>query len=187
MVFDEKKRDIDMKTLKLVTVLVAALMAPVSPSFAQPASSAQPQVLQDGEGAKVMRFENMYKTRFVEIFLAGRDAKTGKTVAACYNSMYTPKGSPTSRDTAPQAWAEGLDMDKLKKEFGVAGASLNGPKIWMPDWVELKVGKAREFNGRQFNWVAQLEIGEKGGIADSGGELHDAGRVLQRLRQDRRA
>ena len=38
---------------------------------------------------------------------------------------------------------------------------LNGPKIWMPDWVEVKVGKAQEFNGREFNWVAQLNISGK--------------------------
>lgn len=157
---------VDMKTLRLAVLTVAALMAPMASSFAQATPAAEPQVLRDGDGAKVMRFENMGNTRFVEIFLAGREAKTGKMVAACYNSMYTAKGKPASKDTAPQAWVEGLDMEKLKKQFGVVGASLNGPKIWMPDWVELKVGKEREFNGRTFNWVAQLDIGEKGGIGE---------------------
>jgi hypothetical protein len=156
----------DMKTLRLAVLTVAALMAPMATSFAQATPAAEPQVLRDGDGAKVMRFENMHKTRFVEIFLAGREAKTGKMVAACYNSMYTAKGSPASRDTAPQAWVEGLDMEKVKKQFGVVGASLNGPKIWMPDWVEVAVGKEREFNGRKFNWVAQLDVGEKGGIGE---------------------
>jgi hypothetical protein len=30
---------------------------------------------------------------------------------------------------------EGLDLEKLAKEHGVAKVMLNGPKIWMPDWV----------------------------------------------------
>ena len=156
----------DMKTLRLAVLTVAALMAPMATSFAQATPAAEPEVLRDGDGAKVMRFENMGNTRFAEIFLTAREAKTGKMVAACYNTMYTTKGSPASRDTAPQAWVAGLDMEKVKKQFGVVVASLNGPKIWMPDWVELKVGKEREFNGRKFNWVAQLDVGEKGGIGE---------------------
>ena len=155
-----------MKTLKLAVLTVAALMAPMAESFAQATPAAEPQVLRDGDGAKFTRFENMGNTRFVEIFLAGREANTGKMVAACYNTMYTAKGSPASKETAPQAWVERLDMEKLKKQYGVVGASLNGPKIWMPDWVELKVGRQREFNGRKFNWVAQLDIGDKGGIGE---------------------
>jgi hypothetical protein len=128
--------------------------------------AAEPEVLRDGDGAKLTRCENMHKTRFLEIFLAGHEAKTGKTVAACYNTMYTTKGSPASKDTAPQAWVEGLSMEKLKSQYGVLGASLSGPKIWMPDWLDVAVGKERDFNGAKFSWVAQLEISEKGGIGE---------------------
>jgi hypothetical protein len=162
----ENQRIRTMKTMKVALLMAALVAVPVTASFAKDATPAEPKVLRDGDGAKFTRFENMHQTRFVEIFLAGREAKTGKTVAACYNSMYTAKGSPASKDTAPQAWAAGLDMEKLKKQFGVVGASLNGPKIWMPDWVELAVGRERAFNGKKFNWVAQLDISEKGGIGE---------------------
>jgi hypothetical protein len=55
-----------------------------------------PTVLADGEKAESRRVENMHKTRFIEIFLAHRDAKTGKLVAECYNTMFTSKGVPES-------------------------------------------------------------------------------------------
>ena len=71
--------------------------------------------------------------RDIEIFLAAHDSETGKLVAACYNTLFTSEGIPTSRDTAPQDLVKGLDFDQMKTEYGVVGASLNGPKIWLPD------------------------------------------------------
>ncbi|MBK7727738.1 MAG: hypothetical protein IPJ33_04310, partial [Gammaproteobacteria bacterium] len=48
--------------------------------------AAEPAVLRDGAGSKSIRVDGVHKVRFAEIFLAGRDAKTGKLVAACYNT-----------------------------------------------------------------------------------------------------
>jgi hypothetical protein len=76
-----------------------------------------PTILADGANAKSRRVENMHKTRFIENFLAHRDATTGKLVAECYNTMFTSKGIPDSKDTAPQALVEGLDFEKMKQEF----------------------------------------------------------------------
>lgn len=128
----------------------------------------EPAVLSDGVGAKSIRVENMHKVRFAEIFLAARSAKTGALVAACYNTSLYPNAVPASRDTAPQAWAEGLDFEKMKKEFGVLGASFNGPKLWMPDWIEIQNGVARTFNGVKIPWCAQLNMGNNaGGVSES--------------------
>jgi len=102
----------------------------------------------------------MHGTRYIEIFLAGCDAKTGNIVAACFNTMFTPNGIPASKDTAPQKLIEGLDMDKLKTEYGVLNASLSGPKIWQPDWVTVNAGVERDFNGIPATWVAQLNMGD---------------------------
>ena len=52
----------------------------------------------------------------------------------------------------------------MAKEYGVAKVMLNGPKIWMPDWVEVAVGKERNFNGMTAGWVAQLNLPESGNI-----------------------
>jgi hypothetical protein len=127
-----------------------------------------PAILADGANAKSKRVENMHQTRFIEIFLAHRDAKTGKLVAECYNTMFTSKGIPGSKDTAPQALVEGLDFEKMKKDLGVLGASLNGPKLWTSDWTEIDIGVERDFNGLKAAWVAQLSMGDNAkGVAET--------------------
>lgn len=127
---------------------------------------AEQKVLTDSDSAKTMRFDNMHQVRFIEIFLALQDPKTGKMVAPCYNTMYTSSGSPTSKNTAPQEMVEGLDLEKIAKENGVLKAFLNGPKLWLPDWVEVAVGKEREFNGMTAGWCAQLNLPDKGGLGE---------------------
>jgi hypothetical protein len=125
-------------------------------------------VLNDGIDAKSVRFENMHMTRFIEMFLVTPDPKSGNLVAPCYNSMGTPQGIPSSKNTAPQELVEGLDFEKIKQEYNVTSASLNGPKIWTPDWLEIEVGVVRDFNGIKAAWVAQLNMGgNKGGVSES--------------------
>ncbi len=151
-----------------VGLLAAALLTSFQPSFAQVAPPMAPKVLADSAGAKSGRFDQMHQTRFIEIFLAHRDAKTGKLVAETYNSMITVKGIPATKDTAPQAKVEGLDFGAIKMELGVLGASLNGPKLWLPDWTEIDMGVERDFNGIKASWVAQLDMGDNaGGVAES--------------------
>ena len=153
-----------MKAGLLLSVMIAAI---ATASFAQKSAAVKPNVLADGKGAKPMRVENMQQVRFIEIFLAGKDSKTGTIVAACYNSMFTSTGIPESKNTAPQELVAGLDFTKLKQEFGVMGASLNGPKIWLPDWSEVEVGVERDFNGIKAPWVAQLNMGKNTSVGES--------------------
>jgi hypothetical protein len=146
----------------LVTITVTGAV------LAQEKNAAQPKVLNDGVGAKYIHIENMHQVRFIEIFLAYRDAKTEKLVAACYNTALSTNGIPASKDTAPQALVQGLDFAKLTTEYGVLGASLNGPKLWLPDWTEIDSGVVREFNGLKAAWVATLDMGNnKGGVSES--------------------
>jgi len=154
--------------MKVFLLSTALLIAAVGGVVAQTASTTAPVIIADSAGAKSGRFDNMHKTRFIEIFLAYRDAKSGKMVAETYNSMVTAKGIPASKDTAPQALVEGLDFEKMKKDFGVLGASLNGPKLWLPDWTEIDMGVERDFNGIKASWVAQLDMGDNaGGVSES--------------------
>jgi hypothetical protein len=136
--------------------------APVEPA----AAPEQPAVLSDGADAKQDRLDDVHQVRFIEIFLVGREASTGNVVAAVYNSMNTSKGIPASNDTAPQALLEDLDFDHIKTQYGVLGASLNGPKLSLPDWVEIDVGVERDFNGLAAAWVAQLNMGDKASVGD---------------------
>ena len=161
-----------MRTMK-VALLAGSLLGALSLAFAQqtPApqpSPTEPKVLADGAGAKPGRVDNMHRVRYIEMFLAFRDPKTGKLVAGCYNPMFTSKGIPASKDTAPQAQVEGLDFEKMKKEYSLVGASLNGPKLWMPDWTEVNAGVERDFNDIKAVWVAQLDMGNNAsGVEES--------------------
>lgn len=143
-----------MSMLKRVVTMVALFAAAAAPGVAQDLPSAEPKVLSDGAGAKYTRVGDMHQARYVEILLAGREARTGNMVSACYNTMFTSKGIPASKDTAPQAQVEGLDFDRMKEELGVVSASLNGPKLWTPNWAEIEVGEERTFNGITAAWVA---------------------------------
>jgi len=80
--------------------------------------------------------------------------------------MYTPQGIPKSKDTSPQALLEGLDFDHIQKEYGVLGASLNGPKLCLTDWVEIDVGAERDFDGLAAVWCAQLNMGKNTSVAE---------------------
>lgn len=157
-----------MNRMKAGSITAALLMAAAMTCFTQGATASEPEVLTDGANAKSKRVDNMHQTRYIEIFLAAKEAKTGKLVAACYNTMFTSKGIPQSKDTAPQKLVEGLDFDKMKEKYGLLGASLNGPKIWLPDWTDIDTGVARDFNGITAMWVAQLNMGDNtGGVSDS--------------------
>jgi hypothetical protein len=145
---------------------MAALLTAAVVAYAQTVTSAEPKVLADGAGAKYIHVKNMHKVRFIEIFLAGREAKTGNLVAACYNTMFTSNGIPASKDTAPQALVQGLDFAKMKKDYGVLGASLNGPKLWLPDWADIDAGVERDFNGIKATWVAQLNMGKNTSVGE---------------------
>jgi hypothetical protein len=125
-------------------------------------------VLNDGANAKPVRVENLHLTQFIEIFLATPDPKTGKLVAPCYNTLFSPDGIPASKITAPQQLVEGLDFEKMKQEYGVKGASLNGPKLWTPDYTDIEMGEVREFNGIKAAWIAQLNMGDNaGGVSET--------------------
>jgi hypothetical protein len=157
-----------MKTMKAGLLMTFLVVATMGACYGQATSAVKPKVLADGVGAKYRRVDNLHQVRFIEIFLAHRDAKTGKLVAECYNPLFTSKGIPLSKDTAPQKQVEGLDFNKMKTEYGVLGASLNGPKLWLPDWSEIDAGVERNFNGILAAWVAQLNMGDNaGGVSES--------------------
>ena len=151
----------------VTAMLMPGLAAPVRAADATPPATAAtpvPQVLNDGVGAKPKTLKDLHLVRYIEIFLATKDPKTGKLVAPCYNSTARSAGVPKSKDTAPQADVESLDFGKMKADYGVLGASLNGPKLWMLDWVEVEVGVERDFNGIAAPWVAQLNMDKNVGV-----------------------
>lgn len=78
-------------TLVLSFLCVVVITSLVKRSFAQKTSVALPKVLADGSGAESRRVDNMHLVRYIEIFLAAREAN-GKLVAACFNTTFNPTG-----------------------------------------------------------------------------------------------
>jgi hypothetical protein len=115
-----------------------------------------PEVLSDGDHAVSKRID-MYRLRYIEIFLADIDPSTKGLIAACYGSYAMPV-IPADRDTSPQAQVAALNMDEIAKKYGVLGASLNGPKLSIADWWEIEVGKTRQFGNMEFPHTAQLNL-----------------------------
>ncbi len=162
----------NLKAMLVSTALVATtLTASLSPSFAQesaaaPAVAPESVLMHDGDGAVYKRFTGMHQVRYLEIFLAGREASSGKLVAPTYNTMFIEGAYAASKDTAPQALVEGIDLAQLKKDYNLAGASLNGPKIWTPDWSDADIGKVREFNGIKAPWVGKMYMDNAGPVSN---------------------
>ena len=111
----------------------------------------------DDADAKLMRFENVRGQRYTEILLVGGHAIIADINAGIYNTigLNDPEGTG---DTTPQAVLDRVDLDALKEEYGLYGALKNGPRLWCLDWVEVMVGKERDFNGLRARWVMWLNV-----------------------------
>ena len=141
----------EMKQTK--TFLGAALLA------AALALSGCKSLPDDGANAQSKRYDNLNQVRYLEIFLVGGNFIPGDLYGRCYNTTFAPSFDPaTSRDSAPQAYAESINLETIKKQHGALGATLNGPKQWMLDWVEIPLGTEREFNGKLIPWCADLSL-----------------------------
>lgn len=149
-----------------IKTCMAGHLAELSEGCLKALAEPEPQVLSDGANAKSTRIENSHLMRFIEVFLAGIDPSTGDVVAECYGTYANPD-IPADKDSAPQALVERLDMNELKEQYGVLGASLNGPKLWLPDWFDVDVGVVRQFGGLKAPHTAQLNLGKKVGVEDT--------------------
>ena len=111
----------------------------------------------DDESAELMRFEGVRGERYTEIFIIGGNAITKHLIGGIYNTigLNSPDGSG---DTCPQEILDKVDVDDLMKEYGAISAFKNGPRLWCLDWVEVTVGKEREFGGLHARWVMWLDV-----------------------------
>src|SRR5664279_2339976 len=82
------------------------------------------------DGAKVQskHYENLHTVRYAELFIVGGNGITGNLKANVYNTTF--RSGYTGKDSAPQAWAESINLEDLKKQWHALGSSMNGPKLW---------------------------------------------------------
>ncbi len=113
----------------------------------------------DNANAKLMHFENTRAQRYTEIFAIYGDAVTKNLTAGVYNTIGLNGASPTGAgDSSPQALLDKVTPELVKKEAHAVGAFINGPRVWTLDWIEVNVGKERDFNGLKARWVTWFPI-----------------------------
>jgi hypothetical protein len=113
----------------------------------------------DGANAKLSHWENLHGVRYIEIFVFGGDPLKGALQANVYNtSAIAGLDFKSEKDTAPQAYVEGLNLEAIKKQFNAYATKINGPKQWMLDWIDIPLGTEREFNGKKIPWCATLHL-----------------------------
>ena len=110
----------------------------------------------DDADVTLMRFDGVRGQRYTEIFLIA-PAETGELVGSIYNTigLNDPDGSG---DTCPQPLLDKLDMQALAEAYGTPAAFKNGPRLWCLDWIDVKVGAERDFQGLKARWVMWLDV-----------------------------
>jgi len=118
---------------------------------------------EDGANAKSVHFDNAHRVRYIEIFVVGGDPAKRDLRANVYNTTFIPGLDLNSnKDTAPQAYVEGIDKEAIKKQFNAYAVAINGPKLWMLDWADIPLGSSQEFNGKAIPWCAELHLTPEG-------------------------
>lgn len=111
----------------------------------------------DDVGAELMRFEGVRGQRYTEIFLIGGHAITKKLVGGVYNTVGLNSPGGTG-DSCPQEVLDKVDVDALKEQYDVLSVFKNGPRLWCLDWVEVRTGVERDFDGLKARWVMWLDV-----------------------------
>ena len=142
------------KTFRLDALMIGMLALLVLSSIAAVCAT----VPDDGKNAKVMRFDKLNDYRYCELLLIAADEVTKELQGAFYNSTGLNGATAQNRDSCPQAVWNKLDLEAIKREYGVSAVFKNGPRYWLYDWIELPVGAERDFQGYHGRWfgVAQL-------------------------------
>lgn len=105
------------------------------------------------------KFDGIMGTRYTEILLVFGNAVTKSFTAGVYNSVGLNGANPAGGgDSSPVALVSKLDMDKVKSDNGALSTVLNGPRLWTVDYVGVKAGKERNFQGLKARWVMWFPI-----------------------------
>lgn len=122
-------------------------------------------IMDNDKDTKIMRFDNLSDLCYCEIFLIYRNPATKNLSADVYNTTGLNNATNPLNTCSSDMWAK-VDPEALKKQYDVLGVFKNGPRYWMYDWIELPVGKQRDFDGLQARWFAHVNLpddfGKKG-------------------------
>lgn len=125
---------------------VIAVMAAVEVLFASGSVLAEDNALPpDGTSPKVVKFNDVRDSRYCEIILIAGDP-AGDRKGAVYQTL--------GLNACPPATWSAIDAEAIKKQFQVLGVMKNGPRSFIMDQVEVKLGAERAFEGLNTRWEA---------------------------------
>lgn len=155
----EEEMNLRMKQ-SIVFALLLFLFLAADKAIAQEAKDHIFPVPQDNVGIKKMKFTGINGQRYTEIFLIGGNVATRELKGGVYQTigLNDPEGKG---DTAPAAILDKMDMKGLAKEYSLPMTYKNGPRLWTLDWLEVAVGKQRNFQGLDARWVMWLDVPKK--------------------------
>jgi hypothetical protein len=111
----------------------------------------------DNADAKMVRYDGVCGQRYTEMFLIGGNAITKNLMGGVYNTMGL-NGWNINGDSSPKELLDKVDVEVLKDQFDVLAVFKNGPRLWTLDWLEVMIGKERDFNGMKARWVNWVDL-----------------------------
>ncbi len=133
----------------------AQLSASCQDALAQEFSRSLPV---DNANVELKHFENLRATQYTEVFLIGGNPISGDLRANVYNTIGLNGYTGANKDSSPPALVAAIDLDAVKKQFDVLGVHINGPKLWMLDWIDVPEGTERKFGDLDTRWVGELNL-----------------------------
>jgi len=109
-----------------------------------------------------LKFEGLMGSRYTEILLVFGNPLTGNYTAGVYNTIGLNGANPGGGgDSSPAAILDKIDMKKVKEDNDALKAIKNGPRLWTIDYVGVKMGKERDFQGLTARWIMWYPIPEE--------------------------
>jgi hypothetical protein len=106
-----------------------------------------------------IKFDGLMGTRYAEILLVFGNAVTKSFTAGVYNTTGLNGANPAGGgDSSPAAILDQIDMKKVKEENRSLSTVKNAPRLWTIDYLGVKVGKERDFQGLKAHWVMWFPI-----------------------------
>jgi hypothetical protein len=145
-----------MKTRNIVILSVAVVV--VIAAFVVYSKAVKPMPLDNAQVSE-FKFDGLMGTRYTEILVVFGNALTGSYTAGVYNTVGLNGANPAGGgDSTPAAIVDKIDMNQVKADHGALSTVKNGPRLWTVDYVGVKTGKERDFQGLKARWVMWFPI-----------------------------
>ena len=106
-----------------------------------------------------IKFDGLMGARYSEILLVFGDVVTSDYMAGVYNTTGLNGANPAGGgDSSPAAVLDKIDMKKVKEDHDALSDVKNGPRLWTIDYLGVRVGKERDFQGLKARWVMWFPI-----------------------------